>query len=351
MSSLESNRLLQYKTLNDGTRICAAKQLSNLGISGLMTLEAIEFLTLELNAILVSCEQLQASYAKRKASLPSELHVCLQSSAISTAQFAALVQLIQRAPQALWSLRDDSFNCYEMDFRLAALQQHLTILKPLKKKLAPFVNTNALNSTATLRSIQHCLGNAGMFRWFSAKWRNAKQQALTLATNDQLKLDDIQMLFPAMIKYVTAQECFDELFVQAPILSACHQGLNTDVAPLLAVREWYKDVEFAMTEHFVGEDGILQGLSVIDKQVADKLVSDYDASLVLMINNIDKKMNKLRLSFPAYQALQQGDVDYVTAVTELKSILLDALTVLKDNEVDSNTYLSELLKMPDLNAE
>lgn len=342
MSSLEMGRLLQDKTLNDELHAGAAKQLNDLGISGLMTLEAIEFQTLELDAVLASCQQLQDSYAPRKADLPSELQICLHGSATSTEQLAVLVQLIQSAPQALWSLRDDSFNCYDMDFRLAALQQYLAILKPLNKKLAPFVNTNALGSVSSLQSLQCCLDNAGMFRWFSAKWRKAKQQALTLATNEQLKLDDIQMLFPAMISYVNTQAHFDQLFEQAPNLATCHQGLNTDVAPLLALREWYKDVEFALAEHFASETGILQGLSVIDKLSADNLVSEFNVSLVTTIKHIDKQMNKLRLSFPGYQALQQGDVDYVTAVTELKTIIVNELCVLKESGVESNTCLSEL---------
>ncbi|SQD77412.1 hypothetical protein [Moritella yayanosii] len=342
MSSLEMGRLLQDKTLNDEPHAGAAKQLNDLGISGLMTLEAIEFQTLELDAVLANCQQLQDSYAQRKADLPSELQICLHGSATSTEQLAVLVQLIQSAPQALWSLRDESFNCYEMDFRLAALQQHLAILKPLNKQLAQFVNTNALGSISSLQSIQCCLDNAGMFRWFSSKWRKAKQQALTLASNEQLKLDDIQMLFPAMISYVNTQTHFDQLFEQAPILATCHQGLNTDVAPLLAVREWYKDVEFALAEHFASETGILQGLSVIDQQSADKLVSEFNASLVTTIKHIDKQMNKLRLSFPGYQALQQGDVDYVVAVTELKMIIINELCVLKDGGVESHTCLSEL---------
>ncbi|MDX2321597.1 MAG: hypothetical protein QNK26_13495 [Moritella sp.] len=350
MSSLEINRLLQDKILDEDTRACAAKQLHNLGISELMTLEAIEFQLLELNAVLANCQQLQDSYALIIAGLPSELHVCLQGSAISTERLSALVQLIQSAPQALWSLRDDSFNCYEMDFRLSQLQLHLAILKPLNKKLAPFVNTNALGSTSTLRSIQCGLDNAGMFRWFSSKWRNAKQQALSLTTHEQLKLDDIKLLLPAMIKYANSQECFDDLFEQAPSLTACHQGLNTDVVPLLAVREWYKDVEFVMAEHFVGEAGILSGLSAIDKQGADNLLDDYHVNLMTLVNNINKQMNKLKLCFPDYLILQQGDTDYVIAVTELKTMLVNELTVLKASGIDSNTCLAELLQAQSLNA-
>ncbi|QUM84921.1 MULTISPECIES: hypothetical protein [unclassified Moritella] len=342
MSSLETNRLLQDKILNDDSHACAVKQLSNLGISGLMTLEAIEFQILELDAVLVSCQQLQDSYSPLITSLPSRLHICFQGSATSREQLAALVKIIESAPQALWSLRDDSFNCYEMDFRLAELQQLLAILKPLNKKLAPFVNTHKLGSASTLRNLQCCLDNAGMFCWFSSKWRNAKQQALILATNEQLKLDDIKLLFPAMIKYANTQAHFDELFEQAPILATYHKGLNTDVVPLLAVREWYKDVEFAMAEHFVGEAGILEGLSIIDKQKADKLVKIYHASSVLVINSIDKQMSKLRLSFPGYEALQHVDADYVAAVSELKAIIVNQLSVLNDAGVDSRSCLSEL---------
>lgn len=350
MSSLETNRLQQDKTLNTDAQACAAKQLSSLGISGFMTLEAIEFQILELDSVLANCQQLQDSYAQLITRLPSALHTCFQGSEASTEQLAALVQLIQSAPQALWSLRDDSFNCYEMDFRLSELQQHLATLKPLNKKLAPFVNTNELGSTGSLRSIQCCLDSAGMFCWLSSKWRKAKKQALAFATNEQLKIDDIKMLFPAMIKYVNTQESFDALFAQESILSAAHQGMNTDLVPLLAVREWYKDVEFAMVEHFVDEAGILQGLSVIDKQDADKLVDNYHASLVTVIKTIDNQMNKLRLSFPDYQALQQGDSDYVTSIIELKTIVVNELSVLKESGVDSHACLSELLKTQDLNA-
>jgi len=342
MSSLDTNRLQQDKKLNDDSHVCAAKQLRNLGISGLMTLEAIEFQTLELDAVLVSCQQLQDSYSALITDLPSRLHICFQGSANSSEQLSALVQLIESAPQALWSLRNDSFNCYEMDFRLAELQQQLTILKPLNKKLAPFVNTNKLGTVSTLRYLQCCLDNAGMFRWFSSKWRHAKQQALILATNEQLKLDDVKLLFPAMIKYVNAQERFDELFDQAPILAASHQGLNTDIAPLLAVREWYKDVEFVMAEHFVDEAGILEGLSIIDKQKADKLVENYHTNTALVINSIEKQVSKLRLSFPGYEALQHVDADYATAVSELKTIIVNQLSALNDVGIDSRTCLSDL---------
>lgn len=350
MSSLDADRLLQDKTLNDDSYVAAVKQLNDLGIAGLMTLEAIEFQTLEIEAVLASCQQLQTCYAEIAKGLPTQLHTCFNNSAMSVEQLAALVKLIESAPADLWTLREDSFNCYEMDFRLAELQQQLAILKPLNKKLAPFVNINTLGSTNTLQSIQCCLDNAGMFRWFSAKWRDAKQQALNLAAHDQLKLEDIKLLFPAMIKYVNTQERFDALFLQAPILAACHQGLNTDVTPLLAIREWYKDIDFVMAEHFVGETGLLAGLSVIDKQSADKLVVEYHANLLSLINNLDNKMNKLGLSFADHQMLQQSDADYALVVTELKSTLLDALSVLKESGVDTNTCLSELCKAPNLNA-
>ncbi|QFI37398.1 hypothetical protein FR932_05915 [Moritella marina ATCC 15381] len=349
MSSLDADRLLQDKTLNDDSYVAAVKQLNDLGIAGLMTLEAIEFQTLEIEAVLASCQQLQTCYAEIAKGLPTQLHTCFKNSAISVEQLAALVSLIESAPTASWTLREDSFNCYEMDFRLAELQQQLAILKPLNKKLAPFVNTNTLESTNTLRSIQCCLDNAGMFRWFSAKWRDAKQQALKLAAHEQLKLEDIQLLFPAMIKYVNSQERFDALFLQVPVLAACHEGLNTDVTPLLAVREWYKDIDFVMAEYFFGEKGLLAGLSVIDKQSADDLVVEYHTNLLSLINNLDKKMNKLGLSFVAHETLQQSDADYALVAIELKSILLDALSVLKESGVDANTCLSELIKAPDFN--
>lgn len=350
MSSLDADRLLQDKTLNNDSYVAAVKQLNDLGIAGLMTLEAIEFQTLELDAALASCQQLQTCYAEIAKDLPVQLHACFQGSTISIEQLAALVNLIERAPADLWGLRADSFNCYEMDFRLAELQQQLNVLRPLNKKLAPFVNIKTLGSVNSLYSIQCCLDDAGMFRWFSAKWRDAKQQALNLAAHERLKLDDIKLLFPAMIKYVNTQARFDDLFLQAPILAACHQGLNTDVTPLLAVREWYKDIDFVMAEHFVDETGLLAGLSIIDKHSADKLVVEYHASLLSLIHNLDKKMNKLGLSFADHQALQQGDADYACVVIELKSILLDALSVLKESGVDGNTCLSELVKAPELNT-
>lgn len=344
------DRLLQDKTLNDDARTCAAKQLSDLGIPSQMTVEAIEFQTLELDAVIASCKQLKANYTGIIKDLPSQLQAYFQDTAISRSQLAVLLALIESAPQALWSLRDDSFHCYEMDFRLAELQQQLAILKPLNKKLTPFVNTNTLGSAHTLYSIQCCLDNAGMFRWFSTQWRKAKQQALSFAVNDQLKLEDIKMLFPAMIKYVNTQDRFDVLLAQAPVLATCDKGLNTDVTPLLAVREWYKDVAFAAAEHFHGDVGLLDGLSVIDKSSAEQLAGEYQTSLRTLINNVDKKVNKVKLSFPKYTVLQQADTSYSSSVVELKTLVVNALTVLKEGGADNNTSLSELLKDRGLNA-
>lgn len=344
MSALGSNRLQQDNSPDLSAQTCALKQLTGLGISQLMTLEAIEFQLRELDSILANSRKLHDNYLPLITDLPSSLHACFRVSAVSTKQLSVLVSLIQSAPQALWPLRDDCFNHYEMDFRLAKLQQHLAVLKPLNNKLIPFVATNQLTSSSSLRAVQTCLDSAGLFCWFSASWRKAKNQCLALAVNKQLKLADIKMLLPAIIKYVETMECKDALFSEVPSLRSVNQGINTDLAPLLAIREWYKDVEFVMTEHSVCAVEMLQGLSVIDKHNADKLANDYHAGLLTTINNIDKQMTKLILSFPDYQALQQLDADYVIAVTELKAIILDALSVLKECGIDHNTCLSDLSK-------
>lgn len=341
MSSLETNGLQQDKTPEEELQACAAKQLTGLGISGLMTLEAIEFQLQELDSVLDNCQQLHDKYAQLITNVPAELHSCFQVSAMSTEQLAAMINLIQSAPPALWSLRDHCFSQYEMDFRLSKLQQHLDVLKPLKKKLQPFVNTNEFDSSESLRVIQDRLDSAGMFCWFSTSWRKAKKQALALAVNKQLKLADIKTLFPAMIKFINTQESVDELFAEEQIIADCYQGINTDLTPLLTVREWYKDVEFAVTAHFANEEGILNGLSALDKNDADKLAAVYTHDLTASIKTIDKQMNKLRLSFPECQALQQGDTSYLKSVSELKSLVVAQLSILKNGSVNTGICLSK----------
>ncbi|QUM76681.1 hypothetical protein HWV00_10815 [Moritella sp. 24] len=341
MSSLETTGLQQDKTPEIDLQTCAAKQLSCLGIPGLMTLEAIEFQLLELDSVLANSQQLAEQYKPLIANLPTALHSCFQVSAAGVEQLATMIQLLQSTPEAMWTFRDTCFNDYEMDFRLAKLQQQLTILTPLNKKLVPFVATNALGTTSSLRAIQTCLDNAGMFCWFSADWRKAKKETLALAVNEQLKLADIKMLFPAMIKYVNAQENHDAIFAEIPALSMANQGINTDLVPLLAVREWYKDVGFAITAHFAGEGEILTGLSVLAKEDADVLVATYADKLMTNIKVIDNQMNKLRLSFPECQILKQGDVSYLTSVAELKTIVVTQLNILKNGCNSTNVCLAD----------
>lgn len=341
MSSLEVNGLQQNKTPKTEPQVCAVRQLTGLGISELMTLEAIEFQLLELDAVLVNCHQLNEEYAKLIAALPAELHCCFQTSARSAEQLSAIIQLLKNMPEALWELRASCFNHYEMDFRLAKLQGYLAVLKPLNKKLSPFVRVSELSSSSSLGAIQMCLDNAGVFCWFSTSWRKAKRQALALAANEQLKLADIQMLFPAMIKYVNTLESFDALFAEDKNLSAVNQGINTDLASLLAVREWYKDVEFAITAGFTGEKGVVAGLSKLDKQDAARLLVTYSDTLANSINTIDNQMNKVRLSFPDCQILQRSDVNYLTAVGELKAMVVKQLDILKRDYTNTDVCLSE----------
>jgi hypothetical protein len=293
--------------------------------------------------VLTYCKQRQLQWDKIKSTLPDELHPCFQLSANGLRKLAALTCLVSQLPYDSWAYRDNCFTSYDMDFRLAALQQKQACLLPLERKLAQFLDTNLLSDSASLVQLQNIIDHAGMLRWFSGRWRKAKQKTLSLVVNKQLKLNDIALLFPAMITYSHVNQEFNTLFAQEAILAELNRGTQSKLKIIECVREWYKDVIFQIDEAFCGDTAIAQGLFNLNAQSACELQQVYSDELVVHIAQLNRKIAKLQLAFPDYACLHNADSEFTGVIMALRSILAEQITVLNEHGMDKGQSLTSCL--------
>ncbi len=294
--------------------------------------------------MLAYCKQIQQQWDDIKSNLPDELDACFQLSANGLRKLEALTSLISQLHPDLWVYRDSCFTSYDMDFRLTALQQKQGFLLPLKRKLGQFIDINLLPGSAALVETQNIIENAGMLRWFSGRWRRAKKRTLSLAVNKQLKLDDIALLFPAMITYSNASQEFNNLFAQEAVLSKLNQGAESKLKSIEIVREWYKDVLFQINEAFYGDAAIAQGIFNLNVESAFELKQHYSDGLADLIAQLNRKITKLQLAFPGYACLHDGDTEFTAELLALRSILAEQMTVLDEHCLEKGQSLTSCLE-------
>jgi len=287
---------------------------------------------------------MQQQWDDVKSTLPDELHACFHLSANGLRKLEALTCLISQLAPDLWVYRDNCFTSYDMDFRLAALQQKQAFLLPLKRKLGQFIDTNLLSDSASLIQMQNIIEHAGMLRWFSGRWRKAKQKTLSLAVNKQLKLDDIALLFPAMITYSNTNQEFNALFAQEAILAELNQGTESKLKSIESVREWYKDVMFQIDEEFCGDAAIAQGIFNLNAQSAFELKQHYSEGLSDLIAQLNRKITKLQLTFPGYACLNDVDTEFAAGLLSLRTILAEQISVLDQHCLEKGKSLTSCLE-------
>lgn len=298
----------------------------------------------ELDSVLAYCNQMQLQWDEVKSTVPDELGGCFQLSSNGLRKLEALTYLISQLPHDLWIYRDSCFTSYDMDFRLAALQQKQAFLLPLKRKLGQFIDTNLLSDSTSLIQMQNIIEHAGRLRWFSGRWRRAKKKTLSLAVNKQLKLDDIALLFPAMITYSEANQEFNTLFAQEAVLTELNQGAESKLKSIEIVREWYKDVLFQINEEFCGDAAIAQGIFNLNAHSAFELKQHYSEGLTDLIAQLNRKITKLQLAFPGYACLHDADTEFAAELLSLRTILAEQISVLDEHCLEKGKSLTSCLK-------
>ncbi len=323
----------------------ALERLDLLKLERNTTLEALAFQCKEVSQIALSCKRSKVKFDDIKQMMPESLAACLSVSENGFQALHCIVKLIDELPQELWCFRDDMYDNPKIDYVIAEMSDKVAFLKPLQAKLAHFVDVGKLPDINTLLANQKIIESAGLFRWFSPRWRRAKRTTMALSNHHKLKLVDMVSLFPAMITYVDARKALDEIHCETAILGDTYEGIDTPLERMTVLRAWYKNIRFETDYGFSGNADIGPGLFTLDPILAETLQLTYTKHLSQSIVKLDRQVTKLRLTYSGHLSLMMSDESIPDSVTELAEILREQYAILADSVTDHRISLHELKRV------
>jgi len=157
-------------------------------------------------------------------------------------EFKTFVNLIAGLNPSYWKLRDELFDNEELDELLPKLRYDLEQLHALHDKLQGVFSLDGLPRQDELRQLKETLDAGGAFRWFTSSWRTARKQVLGYAAGNQIKFSALQPLLEKAAEFAGRCYKLDENHRYKEAFGDHLKGLDTDLAALESLRDWYRKV-------------------------------------------------------------------------------------------------------------
>ncbi|MBW2737395.1 MAG: DUF4011 domain-containing protein [Deltaproteobacteria bacterium] len=156
--------------------------------------------------------------------------------------FKTFVDLVAELNPSYWKLRDELFDNEELDELLPKLRQELEQLHALHDELQGVFSLDGLPRVDELHQLRETLNAGGAFRWFKGSWRTARKQVLGYAVGNQIKFSALQPLLEKTTEFAGRRCKLDENHRYKKAFGNHLKGMDTDLAALESLRDWYRKV-------------------------------------------------------------------------------------------------------------
>lgn len=175
----------------------------------------------------------------------SSLSERLEPSFDGITKFKHYFEHINSLDIILISRRHELFDNELLDQHLSNLKELLPKIQPLHKKLEQHFNLENLPPVNELKEIDDIIKNAGLFCWFSSDWRAAKSKLLMYAKGMKPKAKSLAPLISSLASYRKLLDQLNKESVYQRLLQHEFKGIDTPVAELITLRNWYKTIRFS----------------------------------------------------------------------------------------------------------
>lgn len=235
-------------------------------------------------------------------------------------EFKLYLEHINSLDSLLITRRHDLFDNDLLDQHIPVLEEILPQIQPLHKDLVEHFNLDNLPSVGELKEINEIICNAGVFCWLSADWRAAKATLLANAKGLKPKLKNLAPLLTNLIAYKELSDLLINEPAYQSLLQHEYQGINTPIAEIVAIRNWYKKLRSTYGLGF-------------GKRVA------FASSLLSITNETFKGIKHLSES-KSYSELEQ----FFELYGQLEQVLNHEALHNKDLELSQHTGLSSTVE-------
>ena len=251
-------------------------------------------------------------------------------------ELRVFVKMVADLQPGLWKMRDELFDNDELDQALPTISSDLESINKQCRKLEGTFFINSLPDQTTLQSLGTIIATGGVFRWFKGSWRSARKQLLGYAANPQIKLQAMLPLLELAEAFSKDRKKFESNANYRELLGKYYKDLDTDIASLISVREWYKCVRQNYGIGFGAKVSLGEAIIHLPDGHAKAIRSMSERGIDERLESILDDIDYLKGIFSPSDEFHEGAV----MMTESEGVIRKLLESLKSSLNDCGQLLS-----------
>jgi very-short-patch-repair endonuclease len=292
--------VLDLAITSNNTPTYISKVLTALKASGIESFNTISSLVddqTKSNNLFNLANEIQVSIDLISPNAPTGLKEIFFNSHSALVELQILIDKIRLLPPDLWKYRDDIYHNPEIDGLLDLLMIRFKKVTPLYTALKEHVQLESLPSTSQLKNYESVLDNAGLFKWFSSEWRNARRSVLNLSKISKPNIKSFLKLLPEIIQF--SEESFEihKVNDSNPILGTHFDGVDTPIERIYQLRNWYKAIREEYGIGFGERVKIGNEVLKLDRDFAMALIDEAKKGLSTKVFNLCSELSDLQNKF------------------------------------------------------
>lgn len=260
-------------------------------------------------------------------------------------EFKSVIQLISSLKPTYWKHRDELFDNEELDELLPKLRQELEHLQSLHADLEGVFQLDDLPGENEIQLLKDTLDASGALHWFKGGWRTARKQILSYAVNNQVKFPKLKPLLRELAEFAWRQKKFRENRDYREALGDHLQGLDTDLAALESLRDWYRQVRQQYGIGFGQKVPLGDAILDFPADIARAVRSLSERGMQRKLADLLDDLESLKAVFSPVAELQENSTLLVGdngAIPRLLASLDDALSSCRPLMNDNKLPMAEL---------
>ncbi len=157
-------------------------------------------------------------------------------------EFKIFINFVNALKPFYWKSRNEMFDNEEMDVLLPNLNEDYKEILTQYKEIKSTFNIKKLPTHEELIRLSKTLESGGVSCWLKSSWRSARKRVLSLASNEHIRLKEIQPLLLTAALFSDNLNKFKNNQEYKEVFGDYLEGVNTDIVAIESLRNWYKDV-------------------------------------------------------------------------------------------------------------
>lgn len=260
-------------------------------------------------------------------------------------EFRGVVELVSRLRPSLLHLRGEWLDADVLDDLLPELRVRMEALHVSRRALEGHFALDRLPALESLDTVRAYLSKGGLFRWLDRQWRASRRALLDRASSPGIRFGDLADRLDALLEYARDKQALEADARYKAALGVHFNGMDTPLADLAEVRDWYKSVRRRYGIGFGPKVALGEALLGMRATVAKGIQSLEQQGILAQIDEVLGDLAELKSAFRDYSPVQSDTATLLAAdgpLSRLRDLLAHDLEVCQRQLIDPGASVATL---------